>query len=104
VNGRLFSGVRGNAFPRNQEDAVHTAPAPNRSERPATSASRATRIAQIAKGGEMRPLWADCQIESRPHSRPDSCCGATLNLARALYLVLSAIGLPHLSESSCSNV
>jgi hypothetical protein len=72
VNGRLFSGARDNALARNQEYAVPcTAPAPNRSERPATSASRASRIAQIAKGGEMQALWADCQIESRAHSRPD---------------------------------
>jgi hypothetical protein len=85
VNGRLFSGARDNALARNQEYAVHTAPAPNRSERPATSAGRAPRIAQIAKGGEMQALWADCQIESRAHSRPDSCCGATLKLTKPRF-------------------
>jgi hypothetical protein len=30
VNGRLFSSARGNAFARNHEDVVYTAPAPNR--------------------------------------------------------------------------
>jgi hypothetical protein len=30
VNGRLFSSARGNAFARNYEDVIYTAPAPNR--------------------------------------------------------------------------
>jgi hypothetical protein len=63
ANGRFFSGAPGNAFARNRERAISTAPAPNRSER---SRNRCQAADCAGRQGEAQPLQPGADAEPEP--------------------------------------